>query len=291
VSSFETPPPPADPVARPCVNHPNTLTYISCSRCGNAICPACMTQAPVGQQCPDCVNEGKRTVRQARTVLGGRAISRPTVTYTLLIMNVIVFVITYVTGHNAAIDKFGMQPIEIAVNHQYYRLFTSVFMHENIAHIGFNMLVLWIIGQQLEALLGHSRFIVLYLISGFAGAVASFWFSPIGIVGIGASGAIFGLMGGLLVAGRRLRYDVTQVAVLIGINLVIGFVLAGTDWRAHLGGLAGGLAVGAVFAHGPKKNRLVFEIASCVVIVAILVGLTLLRSSHIAALHLVPVFS
>jgi membrane associated rhomboid family serine protease len=250
-----------------------------------------MTQAPVGQQCPDCVNEGKRTVRQTRTVLGGRAISRPTVTYTLLIMNVIVFVITYVTGHNAAIDKFGMQPIEIAVNHQYYRLFTSVFMHENIAHIGFNMLVLWIIGQQLEALLGHSRFIVLYLISGFAGAVASFWFSPIGIVGIGASGAIFGLMGGLLVAGRRLRYDVTQVAVLIGINLVIGFVLAGTDWRAHLGGLAGGLAVGAVFAHGPKKYRLAFEIASCVVIVAILVGLTLLRSSHIAALHLVPVFS
>jgi membrane associated rhomboid family serine protease len=250
-----------------------------------------MTQAPVGQQCPDCVNEGKRTVRQARTVLGGRAISRPTVTYTLMILNVVAFVVTMLTGHNAAVNRFGMQPIEIAVNHEYYRLFTSIFMHENIAHIGFNMLVLWIIGQQLEALLGHSRFIVLYFISGFAGAVASFWFSPIGIVGIGASGAIFGLMGGLLIAGRRLRYDVTQVAVLIGINLVIGFILAGTDWRAHLGGLAAGLAVGAVFAHGPKKNRLLFEITMCAIIVVLLVGLTALRANHISMLNLVPVFS
>lgn len=250
-----------------------------------------MTQAPVGQQCPSCVNEGKRTVRKARTALGGRAISRPTVTYTLLGLNVVVFIVTLLTGHNAAVNRFGMQPIEIGVNHEYYRLFTSIFMHENFAHIGFNMLVLWIIGQQLEALLGHSRFIVLYLISGFAGAVASFWFSPIGIVGIGASGAIFGLMGGLLVAGRRLRYDVTQVGVLIGINLVIGFILPGTDWRAHLGGLVAGLAIGAVFAHGPKKGRLVFEITMCTIVVVLLIGLTVLRANHIAALNLVPVFS
>jgi membrane associated rhomboid family serine protease len=243
-----------------------------------------MTQAPVGQQCPDCVNEGKRTVRQARTVLGGRTISRPTVTYTLLIMNVVVFVITLITGHDNAIDNLGLRPKAIALDHEYYRLFTCIFMHENIMHIGFNMLVLWIIGQQLEVLLGHSRFIVLYLISGFSGSVASFWLSPVGITGIGASGAIFGLMGGLLIAGRRLRYDVTQVAVLIGINLVIGFILAGTDWRAHLGGLAGGLAVGAVFAHSPKKNRLVFEITMCTIIVVLLVGLTALRANQIAAL-------
>jgi membrane associated rhomboid family serine protease len=245
-----------------------------------------MTAAPVGQHCPDCVNEGKRTVRQPRTVLGGRPISKPTVTYVLLVLNVAVFGLTAATGHNAAVAKYGMQPAYISLRHEYYRLFTSTFMHASVTHILFNMLVLWIIGTQLEALLGHSRFIALYLISGLGGAVASFWFSPINTLGIGASGAIFGLMGGLLIAGRRLRYDVTQVGTLIVINLVIGFLWPGVDWRAHLGGLVSGLLVGAVFAHGPKKNRLLFEVVSCLVIVAVLVGLTLVRANYIAQLNL-----
>ena len=240
-----------------------------------------MTPAPVGQQCPDCVNEGQKTVRQPRTVFGGRVIARPTITYALLAINVGVFIVASLTGLTHAINKLAMNPYLIATKGDYYRLFTAVFMHASITHILFNMLVLWIVGQQLEALLGHSRFLALYLISGFAGSVASFWFNQVGIQGVGASGAIFGLMGGLLVAGRRLRYDVTQVAFLIGINLVIGFFWPGVDWRAHLGGLIAGLAVGFVFAHSPKKNRVAIEVLGCLAIVGLLVLATVIRANAI----------
>ncbi len=243
-----------------------------------------MTPAPVGQHCPDCVNEGKKTVRQVRTVLGGRPISRPTVTYALIGINVVAFIAAWSTGLDKANGNLGMWPVGIGYKHEYYRLFTSMFMHASITHIAFNMIVLWIIGQQLEVLLGHSRFITLYFVSGLAGAVASFYFSDIRTLAVGASGAIFGLMGGLLVAGRRLRYDVTQVAALIGINIVFGFLWPGTDWKAHLGGLVGGLLMGLVYAHGPKRNRLVFELGCTVVIVAVLVGLIAIRSHQIVQL-------
>lgn len=240
-----------------------------------------MTPAPVGQQCPDCVAEGKRTVRQVRTIFGGKAITRPTITYTLIGINVVIFVVGLLTGSNAMLGRFGMQPVLIATHDDYYRLFTSMFMHASIVHIGFNMLVLWIVGQQLEVLLGHSRYLVLYLVSGLAGMVVSFWFSPLNTNAVGASGAIFGLMGGLLVAGRQLRYDVTQVASLIGINLVIGFFIPNVDWRAHVGGLAGGVLMGIVFAHGPKKNRVAFEVGATLLIVAALVVATMIRVQRI----------
>jgi len=223
-------------------------------------------------------------VRQVRTVLGGRPISRPTVTYALIAANVVVFVVASVTGLTKVNDRFGMSPPDIALHNEYYRLFTSMFLHENLAHIGFNMLVLWIIGQQLEVLLGHARYTVLYFLSGLAGATASFYFSPVLTVAIGASGAIFGLMGGLLVAGRRMRYDVTQVGALIGINIVFGFVWPGTDWRAHLGGLAAGLVLGFVFAHAPKRNRLLFEVVACVAMLAVLVVVIVARSHEVARL-------
>ena len=110
------------------------------------------------------------------------------------------------------------------------------------------MYVLYVLGPPLERLLGHGRFLALFLIAGLGGAVASFSFSSINTVSVGASGAIFGLMGALVVAGRHLRADITQVLVLIGINVVIGFIAPGIDWRAHLGGLLTGAAVAFVFS-------------------------------------------
>jgi membrane associated rhomboid family serine protease len=200
----------------------------------------------------------------------------------LLGLNIVAFVVSMALGLTNVNDHYGMWPIGIALNHEYYRLFTSMFLHASLTHIAFNMLVLWIVGQQLESLIGHTRFVTLYLLSGLAGATASYWFGPVNALAVGASGAIFGLMGGLLIAGRRLRYDVTQIAVLIGINIVFSFLWPGVDWRAHLGGLVGGVILGFVFAHAPKKNRLLFEIALCLLFSAVLVGAIGLRSHQIA---------
>jgi membrane associated rhomboid family serine protease len=148
------------------------------------------------------------------------------------------------------------------------------------------MLVLWMLGPQLERVLGHTRYLVLYLVAGFGGAVASFWFSDVSIVGIGASGAIFGLMGALVVVGRALRADISQVIVLIAINVVIGFVAGGIDWRAHLGGLVTGALVAAVFAHAPARQRVLWQVVGVGAIVVLLVGAVLVRDAQIVQLAL-----
>jgi membrane associated rhomboid family serine protease len=105
----------------------------------------------------------------------------------------------------------------------------------------FNVYILWVLGSQLESILGKTKFVVIYFVSLIGGSIASFLFSPFGTYSIGASGAIFGLMGAMLVVGRKKRLDISQVAVLVVLNVVIGFVLSGIDWRAHLGGLAAGM--------------------------------------------------
>jgi membrane associated rhomboid family serine protease len=129
------------------------------------------------------------------------------------------------------------------------------------------------------------RFLALYLIAGLGGAVASFAFSSVNTVSVGASGAIFGLMGALVVAGRHLRADITQVLVLIGINVVIGFIAPGIDWRAHLGGLLTGAAVAFVMSKAPRGSRqTLVQVVGCVGIVLVLAGVALWRAEQIQAL-------
>lgn len=242
-----------------CYRHPDRETYIRCTRCERPICPDCMTSAAVGFQCPECVAEGRATTPDVVSVLGTKPAERPLVTMTLIGLNVLAYVVQLTSGTDLAsgLDKittqYGMWPFGVALENQYYRLITATFLHASLWHIGFNMLVLWMLGPQLERILGHLRFTVLYLVAGLGGSVASFWFSSPGIVGVGASGAIFGLMGAYVVVGKKLRADITQVIGLIAINVVIGFVVGGIDWRAHLGGLATGAAVAAVFAFVPRK--------------------------------------
>ena len=166
-----------------------------------------------------------------------------------------------------------MWPTGVALGDEYYRLFTATFLHENVLHIGFNMLVLWMLGPQLEQVLGHVRFTTLYLVAGLGGSVASFWFSAPNIVGIGASGAIFGLMGAFVVVGKALRADISQVVGLIALNVVIGFVGGDIDWRAHLGGLVTGAIVAAIFSFAPKNQRVIVQVAGVVLVVSALVFL------------------
>ena len=277
-----------DPIGAPpqvpvCYRHPDRETYIRCAHCDRPICPDCMTSASVGFQCPECVAEGAAAVPATRTRFGGVAISRPYVTLTLIGINVVVFGWEYLAGVDTVASNWGMWPVGVALDNEYYRLFTATFLHENLLHIGFNMLVLWMLGPQLEALLGHVRFTVLYLVAGLGGSVASFWFSSPNIVGIGASGAIFGLMGAYVVVGRALRADISQVLGLIAINVVIGFVGGGIDWRAHLGGLVTGALVAAIFAYAPTTQRVLWQVVGVVVVVVALGVLITMRDAALTS--------
>ena len=272
-----------------CYRHPDRETYIRCTRCERPICPDCMTSAAVGFQCPECVAEGRATVREPRTVLGARTISRPYVTLALIGINVVLFGLELLSrtdpdsGINTIATNYGMWPVGVAVNDEYFRLFTSMFLHLNLMHIGFNMLVLWMLGPQLEQILGHVRYTVLYLVAGLGGSVASFWFSDPRTIGIGASGAIFGLMGAYVVVGKALRSDITQVVGLIALNVVIGFVVGGIDWRAHLGGLATGAIVAALFAFGPMRRNVWLQAGGVVLVLALLGAAVVVRDQQITA--------
>lgn len=240
-----------------------------------------MIAAPVGFQCPECVAAAGATQRQATTVAGGTPINKPLVTYGLIGINVGIFLLQFAIGINAVAGDWGMWPVGVAVGGEWWRLLTAAFLHGSVLHIAFNMYVLFALGPTLERILGHGRYLTLYVLAAFGGGVASYVFSDVRTVSVGASGAIFGLMGALVVAGRRLRYDVTQVLVLLGINVVIGFFSAGVDWRAHLGGLVTGAVVAAIMVYPTRRNRAAIQAIGLTLVVAALVSLTLWRTAQI----------
>lgn len=179
----------------------------------------------------------------------------PYVTYTIIGLCALLFVTQQLAGQ-PSVEKFAMNPILIGIFGEYYRLLTSMFLHAGIMHIAFNMLILYLLGPTLERVLGSARFAVLYLLAGLGGAVASYMFSSPGTFSVGASGAIYGLFGALLVGGRKLNIDMKQVVVLLAVNLVISFIPGwGIDWRAHLGGLIIGTATAWVMQGSFEPKR------------------------------------
>lgn len=285
---MSTPDLPAGPPQVPvCYRHPDRETYIRCTRCERPICPDCMTSAAVGFQCPECVAEGAASVRPTRTALGARTITRPYVTLTLLTANVVLFGVQTLLG-DAFTDQYAVNYVDIAAHNEFYRLITGTFLHAGLWHVAMNMLGLWFLGPQLETLLGHVRFTTLYLVSALGGSVASFWLTtPYTInggyyfpaTGVGASGAIFGLLGAYLVVGRRLGADLRAVWILLAINLGYGFLVPGIDWRAHLGGAITGALVAGIFAFAPQRNRVLVQMIGVAVVVAALVALVLVRDA------------
>ncbi|MDP2013554.1 MAG: rhomboid family intramembrane serine protease, partial [Actinomycetota bacterium] len=215
------------------------------------------------------------------TALGAPVISKPYLTYGLIGINIAVFLLQLSIGVDQSASNWGMWPIGIAANGDYWSLLTSAFLHGSILHIAFNMYVLFVMGPTLERVLGHARFAVLYLLSALGGAMASYSFSEINTVSVGASGAIFGLMGAFVVAGRRLRYDITQVLVLLAINLAFGFIQPNVDWRAHLGGLVVGALVAAIFVFAPRRNQVLWQTIGCLGLLAFLLVATLVRTSQV----------
>jgi len=214
-------------------------------------------------------------VRQPVTISGGGLISKPYVTYGLIGLTVAIFGVQLLVGIGTVAEDYGMWPFGIVLYGQWWRLLTAAFLHGSILHIAFNMYVLFALGPTLERVLGHGRFVVLYVVAALGGSVASYTFSDPRTVSVGASGAIFGLMGALLVAGRRLKWDVRQVLILLAVNVVIGFISPDVDWRAHFGGLVVGALVAAVFVWTPTPFRSARVLWQSLGVLAILVGLVL----------------
>lgn len=294
-----------NPDAPVCYRHPRKETHVTCARCGRPICPDCMKQASVGWQCPDCVSQGNKSVRSARTALGGRGGHSGVVTKTLIGINVAVFVIGLImSGANLAGYLFGGQSFlhqmgalwapGLAFGNQYYRLVTSMFLHYGILHLAFNMYILWIIGRYLERELGPGRYLALYLASGLGGGVITYLFADIGagadlnnyVATAGASGCIFGLFGAMVFINQKLGRDNSGVYVLLGLNLVLTFVVSNISWTGHLGGLITGGLLGYVLAHSPRDKRMPIQIGAFVAIAVIFAAATLFRTTQLHEMFL-----
>lgn len=261
-----------------CYRHSDRETYIECSRCGQFICPECMVSAPVGFQCVECVNQAPKP--KVRSSFGAPTSQIPIVTKYLIGICVGAFIYMMLNGGVYYLaNRFGMIPLAIASG-EWWRLLTAAFLHGSFLHIAFNMYALYWLGPQLENFLGRARFLGLYLLSALGGSVASYYFSDIQTVSVGASGAIFGLLTATIVIGRELRHDVSQLTVLLAINVGLGFFSSAIDWRAHLGGAAVGAAIGYLQTRGNKEFRLVGMIG----ITVVLLGIALLRGQQITSL-------
>jgi membrane associated rhomboid family serine protease len=273
-----------------CYRHPDRETGVRCTRCERPICPQCMIPASVGFQCPECVAEGRKTIRPVKTVYGG-TVRRGGIdaTRVLIGVNVAMFALTVMSGanivsgrgHSWVYDRFALIPPAVA-HGQSYRLVSSMFLHFGLLHIAFNMWALLVIGTPLERLLGRPRFVGLYFLAGFGGGLLSFAFGSVGEVAAGASGAIFGLFGAFYVINRQRGLETGPIVGLIAINLVFSFTFSGIDWRGHVGGLIVGSVVAAVFAFaptGPHRDRL--QALGCAGIALVLVAAGFVSASKV----------
>ncbi|MFI6264957.1 rhomboid family intramembrane serine protease [Micromonospora sp. NPDC051006] len=307
MDSLNTEQPPSEANAT-CFRHPRRETYVRCTRCDRSICPDCMREAPVGFRCPECIRSENRTVRQSRTVFGGRALGRPVATYVLIGLNVLVYLAELVWP--AIISRFdslgtglvdesgsyfvddggsyaGYQLVGIA-HGEWYRLITSAFLHTEptqgffgITHILFNLYWIWVLGRILEERLGVLRFLAVYLLSALGGSVLFFLVDPHSAA-IGASGAVYGLAACYYVVSRRLRYeplDRNRMLILLTVWLVIsaGF----TAWQGHLGGLLVGAAAGAGMAYAPQRRRGLAQAAVAVALAVLLLTLVVLKALNL----------
>jgi len=239
-----------------CYRHPSRETGVACSNCGRPICPDCMTTTPVGMRCPECSKQRTKVMRVREST------NTPRLTYTLIAINVLAFLaeegqftLFGTSIHGTVINEGVLDRFDIAVEHEYWRLVSSAFLHMNIAHIGFNMYLLYVLGLMLEPALGSLRFGLIYFTSLLAGSFGALLAT--GEPSLGASGAVFGLMGAAVVELRARRISVMESGIggLIIINLVLSFTLAHISVGAHIGGLIGG-ALAALPLRAADERRI-----------------------------------
>ena len=244
-----------------CYRHPRAESFVLCQRCGKTICPECQIQAAVGFHCPDCAGVKKSgglgglfRRGSSRSVSVG---TRPSATYVLLGIIVAVYAGQLLSG-GLLTQLFLYWPPLTAI--EPWRMVTTIFVHSqsSVFHILFNGYSLFILGTLVERLIGPGRFVTLFLLSGFGGSVLVSLLSPTSAV-VGASGAIFGLFGALFVIQRSFGGANTQLLIVLGLNLVMGFIVPGISWQAHIGGLITGAIVANIMVRtrgeDPKRQR------------------------------------
>jgi len=270
-----------------CYRHPDRETFVSCQRCGRPICGECQTIAPVGVHCPECVREARGSYPASVRPIGrriGRAFSptngRPVVTYVIIGLCLVIYGIQFLTGGDSSPVTKDLIYAPVYTPTQPWRMLTSLFIHESIIHVGFNMYSLYVVGPALESMLGRVRYTALFLVAGFAGSVGVLLIAPADQLVLGASGAIFGLFGAYFVIARRLGGNATYFLVIIVLNLVIGFIPgSGIAWQAHVGGLVAGVAVAFIYLETRSRARRPAQVLLVAAVVAILVLVTIVKSS------------
>ena len=219
---------------------------VSCSECGRPICPDCMVFAPVGIRCPDHSGQPQGA---ARVTQGMRRASYEgtgaLVTKTLIGVNVGIYLLELamggqINGTGNEIYTHGVLYGPLVAAGDWWRLITAAFLHYGPLHLGMNMLALWLFGAAVEQVLGRGRYLLLYLVSGLAGSAGALLLTPESLT-VGASGAIFGILGAAFVLERQRTYVLGGSAVsIIALNLAFTLFIPGISIGGHLGGLAGG---------------------------------------------------
>jgi len=281
-----------EPAAPPCYCHPDRAASVLCAHCDRPICTDCMVQAPVGWQCPPCTSEGAKRSRQVPAFThtgpgrtGAVGSTNPTpIVLAIIAVNVGVFVLEHFGTDTSVVNRYSIQPDLVHFQHQYYRAFTAMWLHANFLHIFFNMFALLIVGPAVEVLLGKARFLALYLIAGLGGSVASYLLGPHNVYGLGASGAIMGVMGAYVVLGVRRHLPVAPVVGLLVLNFFIGFS-GNIDWRAHLGGLVTGAVLALLYDYAGSLRERTTELALTLGGSAVILGVLALLITGVAPGH------
>jgi membrane associated rhomboid family serine protease len=249
----------------------------------------------VGFQCVDCIGRGARGSRRpdpGRTVLGVPADKRPDkalVVPTLIVINVAVFVATVLdsgslmgNAGSALFRAWSLYP-RAAASGEWWRLLTTGFLHFGPLHLAFNMWALWALGRDLELALGRARFVTVYLVSLLGGSAAVFLLSGPLSDTAGASGAVFGLMGGLAVVLLRLRQSPRPVLTLIAINIALSIAVPGISLYGHIGGMLTGAAVTAVIVYAPRRRQTLWQAAGVAGVVLLLLLLMAAGAAAVTA--------
>lgn len=262
-------------VSPTCPRHPGVTTYVRCQRCNRPVCHACQRPAAVGVQCVDCVAAQQKAARPIRTIAGGKArAGTPYVTYGIIGLCVALFVVQMAAPGVWSAMVF----VPAIAEAQPWRFLTAAFLHASIPHILFNMYALYLVGPSLEKALGIWRYVSLYVLSAIGGSVSVLLFASPDAQSwvtqtVGASGAVFGLFAALALTLRRVGSSETQILVLIGINLAIGFILPGISWEAHVGGLLVGAILGGAYLFAPREKSTMISVLTTVAVALALLGL------------------
>ena len=251
-----------------------------------------MTPTTVGMRCPECSRQRTKVMRMRDMA------TVPQVTYALIAINVVVFLTegnltlngsgsgdgVYLKGALLGSNADPLLAGQGVAHGQWWRLVTSGFLHENILHIGFNMWVLYYLGVMLEPALGHVKFGVIYAVSLLAGSFGALLVSPHELT-VGASGAVFGVMGAAAIEMRARQIPIMQsgVGMLLLINLIFSFTVPGISWGGHIGGLIGGALAALAIQLGDRYRAQGLALAGCaaIAVAAVAGSLATSKSSEV----------